>query len=175
MMGFHSLACRDRLLGLLAGVIGDDTSARPHFEDALAFCQHNDLRPELAWTSYDFAAFLSRSAGADDRAPGADLLGEAVSLGQSLGMRPLQQYALTLAPRLTPTREAHRVAHLDGLTERELDVIRQVAAGKPDHVISGELSISIRTVGNHVRHILAKTSSTSRTEAAMYALRPRVT
>jgi DNA-binding CsgD family transcriptional regulator len=169
-MTFHTLACRDRLLGLLAGVLGDDGGARQHFEDALAFCEHNDLRPELAWTSCDFAALLSRSASRDDRARSADLVSQALSVGQALGMRPLQAYALTGAPRPT-VRETPRVVRPDGLTEREMDVIRLVAAGKPDRVIAGELSISVRTVGNHVSRILSKTASANRTEVATYALR----
>jgi DNA-binding CsgD family transcriptional regulator len=169
-MCYHTLACRDRLLGLLAALIGDDASARQHFEDALAFCEHNDLRPELAWTSCDFAAFLARSASHDDRARGADLLSQALAICQPLGMRPLQDYALSLAPGLT-LREAPQVAYPDGLTEREMDVIRLVATGKPDRVIAQELSISVRTVGNHVSRILSKTASANRTEVATYALR----
>jgi DNA-binding CsgD family transcriptional regulator len=169
-MDFHTLTCRDRLLGLLAALIGDDASARRHFEDALAFCEHHDLRPELAWTSCDFAAVLARSASHDDRARGADLLGQAMSVAELLGMRPLQGHARALAPG-PMMREAPRVAYPDGLTAREMDVIRLVAAGKPDRAIAEELSISIRTVGNHVSRILSKTASANRTEVATYALR----
>ena len=59
----------------------------------------------------------------------------------------------------------------DGLTEREVEVLRLIAAGKTDREIGEELFISIRTVGNHVRNILNKTTTSNRTEAATYAAR----
>jgi DNA-binding NarL/FixJ family response regulator len=113
---------------------------------------------------------LARSASHDDRARSADLVRQALSVGQALGMRPLQAYALTVAPR-PAAGEAPPVVRPAGLTEREMDVIRLVAAGKPDRAIAGELSISVRTVGNHVSRILSKTASANRTEVATYALR----
>jgi len=57
------------------------------------------------------------------------------------------------------------------LTDRELDVLRLVAAGKKNRQIAEELHVSPNTVANHVRSILAKTSSTTRTEAAAWAIR----
>ena len=57
-------------------------------------------------------------------------------------------------------------AYPDGLTEREIEVLRLVALGKQAWEIAEELFISLRTVGNHVRSIFNKTSSTNRTEAA---------
>jgi DNA-binding NarL/FixJ family response regulator len=57
------------------------------------------------------------------------------------------------------------------LTEREVDVIRLLAAGKTDRVIANRLSISARTVSKHVSNILGKTATANRTEAATYALR----
>ena len=55
------------------------------------------------------------------------------------------------------------------LTPREVEVLRLVAEGKTDRQIAAQLYISIRTVGNHVKSILAKTGSANRTAAAMYA------
>ena len=55
------------------------------------------------------------------------------------------------------------------LTPREIEVLRLVAEGKTDRQIADELVISIRTVGNHLKNILAKTESTNRTAAAIYA------
>jgi NarL family two-component system response regulator LiaR len=59
----------------------------------------------------------------------------------------------------------------DGLSQREVGVLRLVARGKTDREIAEELFISIRTVGNHVSNILKKTSTSNRTEAATYAAR----
>ncbi len=57
----------------------------------------------------------------------------------------------------------------DGLTVREVEVLKLVAVGKTDREIDDELFISFRTVGNHVRNIPNKTGAANRTEAASYA------
>jgi DNA-binding CsgD family transcriptional regulator/pimeloyl-ACP methyl ester carboxylesterase len=57
----------------------------------------------------------------------------------------------------------------DGLSPRELDVLRLVAAGRSNRQIADELVISLNTVQNHVSNILSKTGLTNRTEAASYA------
>jgi DNA-binding CsgD family transcriptional regulator len=162
--------CRDRLLGLLAETFGDEARARQHFEAALSLCRSRGLRPELAWTSYNYAALLARATSHGDRARSADLLNQALAISQEIGMRPLHERALALSQR-TPMPAVTSPAYPDGLTEREVEVIRLVAAGKPDRIIADELSISVRTVSNHVSSILGKTGTANRTEAATYALR----
>jgi DNA-binding NarL/FixJ family response regulator len=57
------------------------------------------------------------------------------------------------------------------LTARELDVLRAVAAGDANKRIAGNLGISERTVRAHVSSILAKLESSSRTQAAIRAVR----
>jgi DNA-binding NarL/FixJ family response regulator len=57
------------------------------------------------------------------------------------------------------------------LTSREVDVLRLVAAGKPNKQIAVELSISERTVRTHVSRILRKLRLSSRTQAALWAVR----
>jgi DNA-binding NarL/FixJ family response regulator len=57
------------------------------------------------------------------------------------------------------------------LTARELEVLRLVAAGKPNKQIAGELSISERTARTHVSRILRKLRLSSRTQAALWAVR----
>jgi DNA-binding NarL/FixJ family response regulator len=57
------------------------------------------------------------------------------------------------------------------LTSRELDVLRLVAAGKPNKQIATELVISERTARTHVSRILRKLHLTSRTQAALRAVR----
>ncbi len=62
-------------------------------------------------------------------------------------------------------------AYPDGLTQREVEVLRLIAAGKTNRQIAEELIISSRTVGNHVSSILNKTNAADRAEAAAYASR----
>ncbi len=55
------------------------------------------------------------------------------------------------------------------LTDRELDVLRLLVAGKTNSEIAGTLWISHKTVGHHVSHILAKLGARNRHEAALVA------
>ena len=57
----------------------------------------------------------------------------------------------------------------DGLTARELEVLRLVAAGRTNPQIAAELFLSEKTVARHLSNIFAKTNVTSRTAAAAYA------
>ncbi len=57
------------------------------------------------------------------------------------------------------------------LTERETDVLRQLASGKSNKEICLILNISEQTVKTHVSHILEKLDVPSRTHAALFALR----
>jgi DNA-binding NarL/FixJ family response regulator len=58
-----------------------------------------------------------------------------------------------------------------GLTPREGEVLRLLSEGVSDREIAATLSISERTAGNHVQHILQKLGVDSRTAAAVFAVR----
>jgi RNA polymerase sigma factor (sigma-70 family) len=60
------------------------------------------------------------------------------------------------------------------LTSRELEVLRLVAAGKPNKQIATELNISERTARTHVSRILSKLNLSSRTQAAILAVKERL-
>lgn len=55
------------------------------------------------------------------------------------------------------------------LTERELEVLRQVAAGKSNREIAEALVIGEKTVKSHISNILSKLHLADRTQAAVYA------
>jgi len=57
------------------------------------------------------------------------------------------------------------------LSERELEVLRLLAAGKANADIARELFLSPYTVRNHISNILSKLQIANRTEAAAYAIR----
>lgn len=59
----------------------------------------------------------------------------------------------------------------DALTEREIDVLRQVAAGNANKIIADNLAISQETVKTHVRKILSKLAANDRTHAVAIALK----
>jgi DNA-binding NarL/FixJ family response regulator len=62
----------------------------------------------------------------------------------------------------------------DGLTEREVEILKLVAKGKSNREIADELYITVNTVANHIKNILSKTATSNRTEAAAYARERRL-
>jgi two-component system, NarL family, response regulator NreC len=59
----------------------------------------------------------------------------------------------------------------DGLTERELEVLRRIALGYTNSEIGEQLFLSVRTVETHRAHIQKKLSLNTRAELVRYALR----
>ena len=57
----------------------------------------------------------------------------------------------------------------DGLTEREAEVLRLIAAGRSNAEIGRDLFVSEATVKTHVNRIFAKTGSRDRSQAVAYA------
>jgi two-component system, NarL family, response regulator LiaR len=55
------------------------------------------------------------------------------------------------------------------LTDREIEVLRQIAAGHSNHEIAEALVISEKTVKSHITNILNKLHLADRTQAAVYA------
>ncbi|MFQ6028388.1 MAG: AAA family ATPase, partial [Dehalococcoidia bacterium] len=166
----------DYLLGLLSQTMGKQEQALSHFESARDFSREAGYRPELAWTCCDYAYALlnpstsSGRADLEDHAKSQRLLDEALTISQELGMRPLMERVLALQEQVLAQPEMVP-AYPDGLTQREVEVLRLVAAGKTDREIGEELFISNRTVTTHVSNILNKTGAANRAEAAAYASR----
>jgi DNA-binding CsgD family transcriptional regulator len=65
-------------------------------------------------------------------------------------------------------------ASLHGLSGRELEVLRRVAAGETNRTIAEALVLSERTVDRHVSNILAKLRVPSRAAATAYAYQHRL-
>lgn len=59
----------------------------------------------------------------------------------------------------------------DALTEREMEVLREVAAGNSNKIIADRLNISEQTVKTHMKIILAKLAANDRTHAVTIALK----
>jgi DNA-binding CsgD family transcriptional regulator len=79
---------------------------------------------------------------------------------------------LGAAPAVTSVKvliRQRRDGDVAGLSAREVEVLRLVAAGKTNQAIAAELFLSDRTVERHVSNILAKLDVGSRTAAAAYA------
>lgn len=59
----------------------------------------------------------------------------------------------------------------DALTEREIEVLQQVAGGNRNCDIAGKLFIAVETVKVHIKHIMEKLCAADRTEAVAIGLR----
>jgi DNA-binding CsgD family transcriptional regulator len=118
-------------------------------------------------------------ADGEDRAAVAGRLRRAAGLADALAARPLRKDISSLARRARidigpgDTR-ASAPARL-GLTDRELEVLHLVAAGRNNRDIAAELFISAKTASVHVCNILAKLGVHTRVEAASIAHQAGVT
>jgi DNA-binding NarL/FixJ family response regulator len=71
---------------------------------------------------------------------------------------PLQYVAVPRRPRA------------DGLTTREVEILRLVTSGRTNRQLAEELGVSTRTVDAHLRSIYAKLDVKSRSGATRYAV-----
>jgi DNA-binding NarL/FixJ family response regulator len=101
----------------------------------------------------------------------AVLLDAALVRARELGMRALEErLTARLGQTVTPLPPATS-SSLDDLSQREVEVLRLLAAGRSNRDIADALYISLNTVATHVHNILTKTGTANRTEAAAYAMR----
>jgi DNA-binding CsgD family transcriptional regulator len=133
----------------------------------------------------------SALAGVPDRAVASLALSSAAAIAQELGAKPLADDIAILARRARISlddassegfrdglagQEPPRAGEPDrlGLTPREFEVLRLIAAGQANAAIAAELFISAKTVSVHVSNILGKLGVSSRGEAAALAHRMRL-
>jgi DNA-binding NarL/FixJ family response regulator len=95
---------------------------------------------------------------------------QAVEVADRLGATRLRGALADLGRRARfDAGAAANATPLSGLTSREVEVLRLVAAGHSNREIGAELFIAPKTVSVHVSNILAKLGAASRTEAAAIA------
>jgi DNA-binding CsgD family transcriptional regulator len=152
-------------LGGLAAILGRWEAAAQHFEDALMMNARLGIRPFLARAQYRYGVMLVQRSQSADRARGLELLTQAQATAQELGMSYLLEQIVEASPPQT------RPGYPDGLTQREIEVLRLIAAGKSTKEIAATLVISVPTVERHITHIYEKIGASSRAEATAYAWR----
>lgn len=158
-----------RFLGMLAATMRRWAEAERHFEAALEMNARQGAVPWLAHTRYQYAVMRLARGRPEDRERALTLLGEALATSRELGMQALAERAAALHQQATS--EGCKPGYPAGLSPREIEVLRLVAAGKGNREIAARLFVSPNTVANHVRSILTKTNTANRTEAAAFAMR----
>jgi DNA-binding NarL/FixJ family response regulator len=110
------------------------------------------------------SGFLLKEASADELAAAVRIVaaGNAV-IAPTITRRLIAEFAHLGGPR-APTR-----ARLDGLTERETEVLALIATGRSNGEIADDLVVSEQTVKTHVGHIFRKLELRDRAQAIVFA------
>ena len=162
----HIGSTRFRMLGILETAIENLDEALKHFEEGYDFSKKAGYLPELAWTCCDWSDALIKRGKSGDKEKAKELLEEGLALAEKLTMKALKERITERFDKLRGVRPAYP----DGLTEREVDVLKLIASGKTNQEIADELCISEKTVTRHITHIFSKTHTGNRTLAARYAI-----
>jgi ATP/maltotriose-dependent transcriptional regulator MalT len=146
----HAMAALAR--GRLQLAEGDADGATHTLRDALRYWQELEVPYEVATTRTLLAQAL-RDVGDDDGA--RESFAAARALFDQIGAR-------LDVPDTT-------VALPAGLTAREAEVLRLIAAGKSNKDIAAELFLSVKTVSRHLSNIFTKIGVSSRAAATAFA------
>lgn len=77
-----------------------------------------------------------------------------------------------IAGRMLLSRSVNgRSSATSELSKRETDVVRYIVSGLSNKEISSKLGLSEKTIKNHISRIFSKVNCTSRTQAAVHAIR----
>jgi ATP/maltotriose-dependent transcriptional regulator MalT len=151
-----------RMLGTLAADAGDRISAEPHFAQALALADACRAPYERALTLIALAELLTIT---DDLHRARALLDEARALCLPMDAIPALAQIERIAALLDDTNDRL----LAGLSTRETEVLRLVAAGLSNVQIAERLFLSPNTVRVHLANLFAKIGVHNRAAAAAFA------
>ncbi|MFN8459630.1 MAG: LuxR C-terminal-related transcriptional regulator, partial [Anaerolineae bacterium] len=159
---FHD-ALIDRLLGTIELYRRDWPAAQASLAAAETVARREGFKIELAQTLVAQAE-LALAQGRS----GQPFFDEAITLYQEMGnaaeVERLHQRQQRLFSPPAPAFPA-------GLSQREVEVLRLVAAGKSNRQIAEALILSEKTVANHLTHIFNKTGVDNRAAATAFAMR----
>jgi DNA-binding CsgD family transcriptional regulator len=153
----HALAAQE--MGAVLLVEGDARAALAAMRQAWSAWQELEIPYEAARVRV-LIGLACRELGDTD---GAALeLDAARSVFRQLGAAPDLVRVEALSRKTAPTP-------VGGLTARELEVLRLVAAGQTNRAIAADLFLSEKTVARHVSNIFTKLGLSSRSAATAYA------
>ena len=104
--------------------------------------------------------------------PGANLAGAVRSVcnGQGFLQPEISRKIMDRLGRLVKEQRRHR-SETGGLTEREVEILIEIAKGRTDQEIAAQFVVTEGTVKTHVRHILRKLRVRNRAQAVADVLR----
>ena len=143
-------------VALAAADEGGPADALPHLRHAWKLWIDLGARYEAAWARVRIG-LACRALGDEESATSE--LGVAGRAFAEIGAEPARREVERLLGRDLP----------DGLSAREVEVLRLVARGRSNPQIAQDLFLSQKTVQRHLSNIFGKTGVTSRTAAAAYA------
>jgi non-specific serine/threonine protein kinase len=166
-----SLAVRP-LEGLASAVVTSQPAVAARLLAAAAVIRDEDGRPRdvLEAPAYDQTVVAATTALGETAFAAAWEAGTRLAWDQVCAEVDALADAIADSADVSPT-----LAGTHGLSLREREVLRLVAEGHSNRAIADRLSISQRTVENHVGHILDKLGLDSRTAAATWAVRHDLT
>jgi DNA-binding CsgD family transcriptional regulator len=159
-----ALLAAHRTLGEVDTAAGRHTEAMVHLDAAHALADACAAPYERALTLLALAELRLARA---DKAGAHAALAEARALLEPLDARPALARAAALSARLDAARP-------NGLSRREVEVLRLLATGRSNRTIAAALYLSPGTVQRHVANAYLKIGAHNRAEATAYALRHRL-
>ena len=162
LVAFYGAA--DRYLGMLAATLGEWERAEDHLERAIEMNRRmgaHDVARSHRLRTRPGPARGPRRAAIEPRRCSARPRGLAERIGMPALLGRVGGAGIRRAGDGLP----------DGLSAREVEILRLVARGLSNREIGRSLFISEHTAANHMRNILRKTDCANRTEAASYAHR----
>jgi DNA-binding CsgD family transcriptional regulator len=165
-----ALLAAHRILGVLDTDAGEPAAAEEHFSESLALTDACRAPYEGALT---LLARAELAVAQDNSETAAGMLDEVraicTPMDAHLALAQAERIAAGLAQDGQPG--GARVAFPAGLTAREVEVLRLVAAGLSNGEIAERLFLSPNTVKVHVARVLAKIGVHNRAAATEFALR----
>jgi DNA-binding CsgD family transcriptional regulator len=158
-----ALLAAHRLLGELDTTAGRFTDAAAHLTTALAWAERCAAPYERALTLLAMAAL---HAATNQDTDARTILNEVRAICVPLDARP----AIARADALLEQLDAMPAVALQGLTAREVEVLRLLAAGSTIKQIAADLFLSPRTVERHITTIYRKIDARGRVDATAYAV-----
>lgn len=141
-------------------------AAETHFDEATRIATDEGLHVALARTLIERGTMYRLRGRRGDRARAATVLERAIAMCTELGLEPDAARARALLEQAGPVAPATLPA---GLTPREAEVLHLLAGGRTNRQIADDLTISEKTVEQHLLNIYQKLGVDSRAKAVAFA------